>query len=64
MEEQSITTKEIARNIAQTSTAAETVAKGVAESASVTKEIAKNITEVSWRPSKPPRRDGRSDRRR
>ena len=32
--------------MAQTSLAAETVAKGVAESASVTKEIARNIVEV------------------
>ncbi|NLF06723.1 MAG: methyl-accepting chemotaxis protein [Pirellulaceae bacterium] len=46
VEEQSITTKEIARNIAQTATAAETVAKGVAETASVTKEITKNIVQV------------------
>ena len=46
VEEQSITTKEIARNVAETSTAAETVAKGVAESASATKEIARNIAEV------------------
>ncbi len=46
VEEQSITTKEIARNIAQTSTAAETVAKGVAESASATKEITRNIVQV------------------
>jgi methyl-accepting chemotaxis protein len=47
VEEQSITTKEIARNVAQTSQAAETVAKGVAESATVTQEIAKNIADVS-----------------
>ncbi|MEN6449753.1 MAG: methyl-accepting chemotaxis protein [Thermoguttaceae bacterium] len=46
VEEQSVTTKEIARNIAETSSAAETVAKGVAESASVTKEITRNIVEV------------------
>ncbi|MEN6452281.1 MAG: methyl-accepting chemotaxis protein [Thermoguttaceae bacterium] len=46
VEEQSITTKEIARNIAQTSTAAETVAKGIAESASATKEITRNIVQV------------------
>ena len=46
VEEQSITTKEIARNVAQTSLAAETVAKGVAESASVTQEIARNVVQV------------------
>ncbi|MBN1396154.1 MAG: methyl-accepting chemotaxis protein [Pirellulales bacterium] len=46
VEEQSITTKEIARNIAQTATAAETVAKGVAETANVTKEITRNIVQV------------------
>jgi methyl-accepting chemotaxis protein len=46
VEEQSITTKEIARSIAQTATAAETVAKGVAETASVTKEITRNIVQV------------------
>ena len=46
VEEQSITTREIAKNVAETSTAAQTVARGVAESASVTREIAKNIVEV------------------
>lgn len=46
VEEQSITTKEIAHNIAQAATAAETVAKGVSETASVTKEIARNIVQV------------------
>ena len=46
VEEQSVTTKEIARNVAQTSTAAEAVAKGVAESAGVTREIAHNIADV------------------
>ncbi len=46
VEEQSITTREIARNVAETSAAAQTVARGVAESATVTKEIAKNINEV------------------
>jgi methyl-accepting chemotaxis protein len=46
VEEQSITTKEIARNVAQTSLAAESVAKGVADSASVTHKIARNIVEV------------------
>ncbi len=46
VEEQSITTKEIARNITQTSDAASTVATGVAESASATKEITRSITGV------------------
>jgi methyl-accepting chemotaxis protein len=46
VEEQSITTKEIARNVAQTSAAAETVAKGVAESATATQEIARNMVQV------------------
>ncbi len=46
VEEQSITTKEIARNISQTSDAAQTVAVGVAESASATQEITENITHV------------------
>jgi methyl-accepting chemotaxis protein len=46
VEEQSITTREIAKNVAETSTAAQTVARGVAESATVTREIAKNIVDV------------------
>jgi methyl-accepting chemotaxis protein len=46
VEEQSITTREIAKNVAETSIAAQTVARGVAESASVAREIAKNIVEV------------------
>ncbi|MGA2256453.1 MAG: methyl-accepting chemotaxis protein [Thermoguttaceae bacterium] len=46
VEEQSITTREIAKNVAETSTAAQTVARGVAESAAVTREIAKNIAQV------------------
>jgi len=46
VEEQSITTREIAKNVAETSTAAQTVARGVAESATVTREIAKNIAQV------------------
>jgi methyl-accepting chemotaxis protein len=46
VEEQSVTTKEIARNVAQTSTAAQTVAKGVAESASASQEIARIIVGV------------------
>lgn len=46
VEEQSITTKEIARNVSQSSTAAETVARGVAESASASQEITQNIVGV------------------
>ncbi len=46
VEEQSITTKEIARNITQTSDAAQTVSVGVAESASATQEITENISHV------------------
>jgi methyl-accepting chemotaxis protein len=46
VEEQSITTREIAKNVAETSTAAQSVARGVAESASTTKEITKNIVDV------------------
>ena len=46
VEEQSITTKEIARNVAQSSTAAQTVAKGVAESASASQEITRIIVGV------------------
>jgi methyl-accepting chemotaxis protein len=46
VEEQSITTREIARNVAQTSTAAQSVAKGVAESASASQEIARIIAGV------------------
>lgn len=47
VEEQSITTKQIAQNIAQSSMAAETVAHGVAESAVVSQEITRNIVEVN-----------------
>jgi len=46
VEEQSITTKEIARSVTQTSDAAMVVSTGVAESASATHEIARNITNV------------------
>ena len=46
VEEQSITTKEIARNIAQSSTAAQTVAKGVTESAEASHEIARIVVGV------------------
>jgi methyl-accepting chemotaxis protein len=46
VEEQTITTKEIAQNISQTSTAAESVSKGVAESASASREISRNIAGV------------------
>ncbi|MCK4660729.1 MAG: cache domain-containing protein [Phycisphaerae bacterium] len=46
VEEQSITTKEIAQNVAQTATAAETVSTGVAESAVASQEITKTIAGV------------------
>lgn len=46
VEEQSITTKEIARNIAQSSTAAQTVAQGVSESARASQEITRIIVGV------------------
>jgi methyl-accepting chemotaxis protein len=46
VDEQSITTKEIARNVAQSSTAAQTVARSVAESATATQEITRNIVGV------------------
>ena len=46
VEEQSITTKEIARNVAQSSMAAHTVASGVAQSASASQEIARTIAGV------------------
>jgi len=46
VEEQSITTKEIGKTMAQSSTAAETVARGVAESANATSEISRNIVGV------------------
>jgi methyl-accepting chemotaxis protein len=46
VEEQSITTREIAQNIGHSSTAAQTVAQGVAESASASQEIARIIVDV------------------
>ncbi len=46
VEEQSITTKEIARNVAQTAQAADTVSKGVAESATASQEITRTIVSV------------------
>ena len=46
VEEQSITTKEIARSVSGTATAAETVATGVAQSATASQEITRNITGV------------------
>ena len=46
VEEQSVTTKEIAENVTQTSSAAETVSAGVAQSASASKEISQNIVGV------------------
>lgn len=46
VEEQSITTKEIAGNVTQTSTAAETVSSGVRETASAAREITQNIAGV------------------
>lgn len=46
IEEQSATTKEIARSMSQTATGAETVSVGVAQSASASKEITRNISGV------------------
>jgi methyl-accepting chemotaxis protein len=46
VEEQSITTKEIARNIAQSSSAAQAVAQGVSESARASQEITRIIVGV------------------
>ena len=46
VEEQSVTTKEIAQNVAQTSHAAETVSVGVTQSAAASKEITQNIAGV------------------
>jgi methyl-accepting chemotaxis protein len=46
VEEQSVTTKEIAQNVAQTSSAAETVSVGVTQSAAASKEITQNIAGV------------------
>lgn len=47
VEEQTITTKEIARNIAQASSAVETVAAGVSQSALASQEISRNIAGVA-----------------
>ena len=47
VEEQSITTKEIAQNVAQVASASETVSTGVSESASAGQEITRNIADVS-----------------
>jgi methyl-accepting chemotaxis protein len=46
VEEQSVTTREIAQNVAQTSSAAETVSVGVTQSAMASKEITQNIAGV------------------
>ena len=46
VEEQSITTKEIAKNVSQSAAAAHTVARGVAETATVSQEIARTIAGV------------------
>ena len=46
VEEQSITTKEIAANVSQTAQAASTVSTGVTESASACQEISRNIVSV------------------
>ncbi len=46
VEEQSITTREIAKNVAQTSLAMDVVARGVAESATASQEISRNIVGV------------------
>ena len=46
VEEQSITTKEIAKNVSQSADVAHTVARGVAETATVSQEIARTIAGV------------------
>jgi methyl-accepting chemotaxis protein len=46
VEEQSITTKEIAKNVAQTSSAVDVVARGVVESAAASQEISRNVVGV------------------
>ncbi|MBC8356441.1 MAG: methyl-accepting chemotaxis protein [Planctomycetes bacterium] len=46
VEEQSITTKQIAQNVSQTASAAELVAKGVNESATASQEITQSIARV------------------
>jgi methyl-accepting chemotaxis protein len=47
VEEQSITTREIASNVAQSAAAADTVAKGISESATATQEITQSIAAVN-----------------
>jgi len=47
VEEQSITTKEIAQNIAQTATAASSLSEGVNQSAAASQEITRNISGAS-----------------
>ena len=46
VEEQSITTRQISQNVAETAAAADTVSRGVEESASASQEITQNICEV------------------
>jgi methyl-accepting chemotaxis protein len=46
VEEQSITTKEIARNLAQTANGARTVSEGVSQTAAATREVSENIARV------------------
>ena len=46
VEEQSITTKEIAKNVAETATAADAVARGVTETAAAGREITQSIAAV------------------
>lgn len=46
VEEQSITTKEIARNLAEAAAGAQTVCAGVSQTASATREVTQNITQV------------------
>ncbi len=46
VEEQSATTKEIARNVAEVATASETISSGVSQSATASKEITKNMVGV------------------
>ena len=46
VEEQSITTREIAENVKQTASAAEAVARGVSESATAGQEITQSIAEI------------------
>ncbi len=46
VEEQRVTTKDIAENVAQTATAVEAVSTGVAQSAAASQEITQNVTNV------------------